>query len=131
MNERQYTRIWLNLPVEYSFGISRSCGTGFVSNLGPGGVRLSSHDKLNLHQHVDLEIFVSLGTNMEAIKFHTKVVWADGAAQKGMFLSGTKFIDPSDADRDKLARVIDEFSAGNPPAALSARGRVNESRNRY
>ena len=121
MNERQYQRISLKLPVEYSAGSSKSRGTGYVSNLSPGGVMLSIRERLNVHQQVELAIFASMGTNMEAIKVHSKIVWADDTAQEGMFIFGAKFVDQAVAEKAKLTRVFEELSANQALQGIAAK----------
>ena len=121
MNERQYSRISLKFPVEYSAGNSKSSGTGYASNLSPGGVLLSVRERLNVHQQIELAIFASMGPKMETIKVHSKIVWADDSAHEGMYLFGAKFVDSSASEKAKLTRVFEELSANQALHGIAAK----------
>ena len=124
MNERQFGRIWVKLPVEYSAG-SSNCRIGYSSNLSPCGAMLNIHERLGVNQRIDLAIFASLGARIETIKLQSQIVWVDDAAQEGRFLFGAQFVDPTATEIEKLARVFEECSIGGPTRDVPTPGGGN------
>ena len=105
---RRYTRIHLNLPVEYYANNPKIPRLGHTTNLSPGGVMLNIPEKLDIGQSINLAIFVSLGKSVEAIKVNSQVIWVAGSDKDGGFRSGVKFVDLSVNDRSKLERFFEK-----------------------
>ena len=64
-------------------------------------------ERLRCGQQVKLAIFFCLGSQIEAVKVNSQVVWIDGTQSDRGFRSGMKFIDLSPKDKNKLQKFFE------------------------
>ena len=105
---RLHPRVLLNLPIEYLVN-NKVPRVGYTFNVSPGGVMVNVPEKLGKGQLINLAIFFSLGSTLEAIKVSSQVVWVDDTKKDGSYRSGIKFIDLSAKDKSKLQKFFEKY----------------------
>ena len=66
-------------------------------------------ERLSKGQLINLAIFFSLGSSLEAIKVSSQVVWVDDSQKDGSYRSGMKFIDLSAKDKSRLLKFFEKY----------------------
>jgi len=107
---RRYPRFDVHLPIEYYQIKSSIAHTG---NISEGGFLIYSPEEKDVNQYLNLKLFFSLGSELDAIKARVKVVWRDSPLRKDgeHYLYGVKFIDISPEDGTKLRNLLRSLSS--------------------
>lgn len=104
LERRRYPRFIVNLAIEY-YRINSSVGqAGRGLNLSEGGLLIYFSEEIEVSQYIKLKLFLSLGSELNAIEVMAEVVWKDIHLGKGWgdYRCGVKFIDVSPDDLAKL-----------------------------
>ncbi len=105
LGSRQYSRVILNLPIEY-YTNGHLLRYGHTYNLSPGGGMLNIPERLKIGQAMKLAIFFAPDAKLEAVKVNSQLVWVHDTHNNGGYRSGVKFLDLSAADRNKLQKFF-------------------------
>ncbi len=107
---RRYPRFDVHLPIEYSQSKSFIAHTG---NISEGGFLIYSPEEKDVNQYLNLKLFFSSGSELDAIKAVVKVVWRDSPLRKDAedYPCGVKFVDLSPEDGTKLRNLLRSLSS--------------------
>ena len=105
---RKYPRFSVDLPVEYYQTDSSSSQTGRAFNASEGGLLIYFPEQMEIGQHINLKLFLSLGSELNTIEVLTKVVWVDMHLGQGWgdYRCGVEFINISAEDRNRLKTFL-------------------------
>jgi c-di-GMP-binding flagellar brake protein YcgR len=109
---RKYPRFNVDLPIEYSRIDSPISHAGKALNISEGGLLLYFPEQMDIGQYIRLKLFLSLGSELNAIEVLAEVVWMDIHLDKGEgdYRCGVNFIDVSPEDMTKLKNFLGNLS---------------------
>ena len=109
---RKYPRFNVDLPIEYYRIDSPISHAGKALNISEGGLLLSFPEQMDIGQYIRLKLFLSLGSELNAIEVLAEVVWMDihQGKDRGDYRCGVKFIDISPEDMTKLKTFLRSLS---------------------
>ena len=112
LERRGYPRFAVDLPIEYCRIDSSVSSSGRVIDASEGGLLLYLPERMEIGQQLRLKLFFTSGSDLNAIEMLTEVVWVDIHLGKdwGDYRLGTKFIDVSSADWEKLHHFLKSLS---------------------
>jgi c-di-GMP-binding flagellar brake protein YcgR len=109
---RRYPRFSVDLPIEYYRIDSSISHTGRGLNISEGGLLIYFPEEMDVSQYLRLKLFLSLGSELDAIEVLAEVVWMDIHLGKGGdYRCGVNIIDISPEDRTKLRNFIRSLSS--------------------
>lgn len=115
-NRREHPRVnaasLVNFAEFNAMRILKSLSTAATVDVSQGGLRIHCHESIPVSTVLEIELAVG----EEILKAVGRVVFAREEAP-GSYVMGLKFVDMSDADRERLDRFVDRRSKekGAPP----------------
>ncbi|MFB3885387.1 MAG: PilZ domain-containing protein [Thermodesulfobacteriota bacterium] len=109
---RKYPRFSVDLPVEYCRADSSSSYGGRALNASEGGLLVDFPEPMDIGQQLNLKLFISSDSGLNAIEVLGEVVWMDMHFGKdwGDYRSGVKFVNISPEDRNGLKSFLVSLS---------------------
>ena len=109
--KRRHPRVSLDLPVEYS-RTDLFVHQGRAMNASEGGLLLYLPEKMKIGNHLRLKLFLTIGSELNAVETLVAVVWVDLHLGKdwGDYRTGVKFVEISAEDLDKLKGFLESLS---------------------
>jgi len=105
--KRKHPRFSVDLPVEYS-PADLSADQGRARNASEGGLLLYLPEQMKIGRHLRLKLFLTIGSELNAIETLVEVVWMDIHLDKdwGDYRTGVRFVEISTEDRGKLGAFL-------------------------
>ncbi len=109
---RKYPRFNVYWPVQFNQIGSSVSYDGRVTNLSEGGMLIRSSKQMEIGQHLRSKVSFILGSEINTIEMHAKVVRRDNCFGKarGDYGCGAKFLDISPVDKTKLNDLVMSLS---------------------
>jgi c-di-GMP-binding flagellar brake protein YcgR len=110
--KRRHPRFSVDLPIEY-YRIDSPIGhTGRGLDISEGGLLIYFPEQMDVSQYLRLKLFLSLGSELNAIEALAEVVWMDIHLGEtwGDYRCGIRFIDISPEDMTKLRNFVRSLS---------------------
>jgi len=109
---RKFPRINVDLPIEYYRIDSSIVHTGKALNISEGGLLIYFPEQMDIGQYMRLKLFLSIGSELNAIEVLAEVVWMDIHLDKGLgdHRCGVNFIDVSPEDMTTLKNFLRSLS---------------------
>jgi len=109
LERRRYRRFPIRLPIEYYRADSSTNQTGQALDASEGGLQILFPEQMEIGQNLNLKLFFSPGSELNAIETLAEVVWINTQLGEGEkhYRSGVRFVNISQEDRTKL----ENFSA--------------------
>ena len=113
---RSQPRFSVNLPIEYwHFDSSRS-HHGCTANVSENGLLIYVPEQIEIGKNLRLKIFFSGGLGLSFIEAIVEVVWKDVDLGKDRdYRTGTKYVDISPEDMDKLKSFLNNLMHSKAP----------------
>jgi c-di-GMP-binding flagellar brake protein YcgR len=109
---RKHPRFNVDLPIEYYRVDSIISHTGRALNISEGGLLIYFPEEMDVSQYLYLRLFLSSGSELNAIEVMAEVVWMDmRLGKQGDYRCGVNIIDISPEDRTKLRNFIKSLSS--------------------
>jgi c-di-GMP-binding flagellar brake protein YcgR len=111
IEKRKHPRFNIDLPIEY-VRTDLLVKRGRAINASEGGLLLYLPERMEIGQHIRLNVFFSSGSTLNKIEMLVQVVWLDITLGKdwGDYRTGVSFVDISPEDFDKLKNFIMSLS---------------------
>lgn len=107
---RAHPRFSVNLPIEYWHVDSSKSHLGCTANVSENGLLIYVPEQIEIGKNLRLKIFFSVGLGLSFIETLVEVVWKDADLGKdGDYRTGTKYIDISPEDMDKLKSFLNNL----------------------
>ena len=105
--KRKHPRFSVDLPVEYS-PADPSADQGRARNASEGGLLLYLPEQMKIGRHLRLKLFLTIGSELNAIETLVEVVWMDIHLDKdwGDYRTGVRFVEIFTEDRGKLGTFL-------------------------
>jgi c-di-GMP-binding flagellar brake protein YcgR len=112
IERRKYRRFPVRLPIEYYRAESPINQTGQTLDASEGGLRILFPEQMEIGQNLNLKLFFSSGTELNAIEMIAEVVWINTQLGEGEkhYQSGVKFINISPEDMTELKNFLASLS---------------------
>ena len=109
---RRYPRFNVDLPIEYYRIDSPISHTSRGLDISEGGLLIYFPEQMDVSQYLRLKLFLSLGSELNAIEALAEVVWMDIHVGEtwGDYRCGVRFIDISPGDMIKLKNFLRNLS---------------------
>ena len=114
---RKSPRFSVNLPVEYSrVDPPSKSSAGRTGNASEGGLMLYLPEKLDVGQHLRIELYFASEPGLNSVKALGQVAWTEFSfAEEGDFRYGVKFVDISPEDLNRLRDYLDDLARIESP----------------
>ncbi len=109
---RRFPRYNVYWPVQFNQIGSPVSYDGRVTNLSEGGMLIQSSKQMEIGQHLNSKVSFILGSEINTIEMHAKVVRKDNGSGNAMgdYQCGAKFLDISPGDKTKLNDLLMSLS---------------------
>ena len=109
---RRHPRFNVDLPIEYYRIDSSINHTGRGLNISEGGLLIYFPEEMDVSQYLRLKLFLSSGSELNAIEVLAEVVWMEmHPGKQGDYRCGVNFVDILPEDRTKLRNFIRSLSS--------------------
>ena len=108
---REHPRVSVELPFDYSFVENEETHRGMVTDASEGGLLVQSSQNFEIGALLKVEMLLAKGTELNAIKAITKVVWSELAAKEcwAEYRYGLQFLSFFEGDLHKLKTLLREM----------------------
>ncbi len=108
---RTYRRFPMRLPIEYYRAESPSNRTGHALDASEGGLQILFPEQVDVGQNLNIKVFFSSETGLNAIEMVVEVVWINPQLAEGEkhYRSGVRFTNISPENMTKLKEFSEVF----------------------
>jgi c-di-GMP-binding flagellar brake protein YcgR len=108
---RTYRRFPMRLPIEYFRAESPSNRTGHALDASEGGLQILFPEQVDVGQNLNIKVFFSSETGLNAIEMVVEVVWINAQLAEGEkhYRSGVRFTNISPENMMKLKEFSEVF----------------------
>lgn len=82
IDKRKHTRLFVELPLDYSRKGKKTDFGGIVKNASEGGILVYLPEKIDVGELLKVEIYFAKGLELQTVQGLAKIVWADLASKE-------------------------------------------------